>query len=399
MKILALSPGIPSALNSGLGVVANAINKELSSLGDLIIVQPDNASEAIVAENAISIHTNTTSFSSESVAREEILLSVSARLDPYHYYSSPEEKATLTKHLETITSEIKQYTLAVITKTQKVKFDLIYAHDWITFQTAVALKEKTGKPFVAHVHSLDYDRGAKKYRSFVFDIEQQALRKADAVIAVSKYTASVLIQEYGIDSKKIRVIHNAVTLFKTPAAQKSVPEKIVLFVGRLTAQKGPEIFMDIAEKFSSKKNNVRFVVAGDGDLYKQLVERSAKTLDTKFHFTGHCTKEEVHELYAMADVYCMPSVSEPFGLSAVEAAISGVPVLVSDHVGAAEILKGAFLADPSNPETFVGQLETILGDPELARKSVEKNLACVAGLSWEQTTKKILEVFQKHIKE
>lgn len=392
MKILVLSPGIPSALNSGLGVVANAINKELSSLVDLTVVHPDNA--GAFEENTIGIETESAVFSSESIARQEINISVSARLDPYHYMGSSAANKLTSEDYKTISEEIAQYTRQVINKSTNVTFDVIYAHDWVTFQTAVALKEKTGKPFVAHVHSLDYDRGAKRYRSFVFDIEKEALSKADAIIAVSKYTSAVLVKQYVVDPKKITIVHNAIQPFQIPEVKKSVPERIILFVGRLTEQKGPEIFMNIAERLAGKRKDVRFVMVGDGDLYKQLVEQSANALHAKFHFTGQSTVDEVRKLYAMADVFCMPSVSEPFGLAALEAAASGLPVLLSDHVGASEILQSSFKADPSQPETFVKQLETILEDDECVRKSVVENLEFLKELSWEKSARKIVTVFK-----
>ena len=221
MKILVLSPGMPSAVNSGLGVVANAINKELSSLAELTIVQPDNAQ--VFEENTIVIETKSTAFSSESIAQKEIRISIAARLDPYNYLAPQPIDRLTTEDYKTITAEIEQYTKAVITKTRKANFNLIYAHDWVTFKTAVALKEKTGKPFVAHVHSLDYDRGAKKYRSFVFDIEKEALEKADAIIAVSKYTQGVLVKQFGVDPKKITVVHNAIAPFQKPEVKKMLP--------------------------------------------------------------------------------------------------------------------------------------------------------------------------------
>ncbi len=184
-----------------------------------------------------------------------------------------------------------------------------------------------------------------------------------------------------------------VNTFKVPTVKKSVPEKIILFVGRLTEQKGPEIFMDFAERFAAKRHDVRFVLVGDGDLYKELVEQSANAIHAKFHFTGQSSVEEVKELYAMADIYCMPSVSEPFGLAAIEAATAGLPILLSDHVGASEILKSAFLADPEHPESFAEQLEVMLENPELVKKSVAENLEYVRALSWEKSTKQIVNVF------
>ncbi|NJN48219.1 MAG: glycosyltransferase family 4 protein [Candidatus Competibacteraceae bacterium] len=150
----------------------------------------------------------------------------------------------------------------MITKTKRIAFDVIYAHDWVTLQTAVTLKEKTGKPFVAHVHSLDYDRGAARYRSFVFDIEREGLAKADAIIAVSNYTAGILVKHYGVEAKKIKVVHNAISPFVVPTVKRTMPEKLVLFVGRLSKQKGPEIFFRNRKRDVAKKKGCPICCSG-----------------------------------------------------------------------------------------------------------------------------------------
>ena len=399
MKILVLSPGEPSFVNSGLGIAANALNKELKLLVNLVVVQPENIPADEEAEEKIEVVINQGVFSEEVVAQEETKISVSAHLDPYHYGVSSQGAASKMVSSDVINKEIENYTQQVLDKTSSIEFDLIYAHDWITLQTAVALKEKTGKPFVAHIHSLDYDRGATTSSSFVFDIEQKALKTTDAIIAVSNYTAAILTDKYGINPAKINVVYNAIKPFKLPKVKKHIPEKLVLFVGRLTGQKGPGIFMEIAESLMKIRTDVRFVMVGSGELLKDLIERGANPLSSgKFHFTGNITPEEVLELYAMSDVYCMPSVSEPFGLTAIEAAYAGVPVVLSKQSGAAELLKGAFLANASDTETFTKHIDGILTDPKTAQKAIDSNLKCLEALTWKNAAKEINSIFNSCIK-
>lgn len=396
MNVLVLSPGVPTELNSGLGLVANALTSELRSLVSLTVVQPNAKSiDTTIEESTIEVETVTEVFSTENIVQQDFVINVSAHLDPYHYGFSNEETSIHSERGLIISEEIASYTRQVITKTKRIVFDVIYAHDWVTLQTAIALKEKTGKPFVAHVHSLDYDRGAARYRSFVFDIEKEGLAKADAIIAVSNYTAGILVKHYGIDAKKIKVVHNAITPFTVPVVKRVMPEKLILFIGRLSKQKGPELFLEIANALSRKRKDVRFVVAGAGDLYQELVEQSTKSLKTKLHFTGHISFQELKELLAVTDVYCMPSVSEPFGLSALEAAVAGVPVVLSKNSGAAEVLEGAFLADPMKSDTFVNHINVILDDDILREQAIEENLESVRPLTWHRAAAEVLKVFKR----
>ena len=214
---------------------------------------------------------------------------------------------------------------------------------------------------------------------------------------MSKYTAGILVKHYGVDFKKIVVIHNAIAPFEIPVVKKVYTEKIILFIGRLTEQKKPDVFMEVAEKLSAKRKDLRFVMIGGGDLYNQLVERSAKSAKVKFHLTGNLTQQEVQEILAMSDVYCMPSISEPFGLSALEAAWAGVPVVLSDQSGAAEVLPGALLANPSFPESFIKNIEDLLADTEVTKVLVEKNAMAVKRLTWKNSAAKVVEVFTKCI--
>jgi len=397
MKILVLSPGEPTVINSGLGVVANALNRELGNLVELIIIQPNN-NQGVNKSNQNSIHgidIKNELLSDANIINEETKILIDAQLDAYHYNTPlKKEGKEVEKQFNLIKNELENYSTLVLQEVKKLEFDLIYAHDWITLETAVKIKERTGKPLVAHIHSLDFDRGAGSDKSFVYDIEFNALHKADAIIAVSQYTSTILEKHYNISPEKIKVVYNAIDVVKLPEVEKTIPDKLVLFVGRLSGQKGPGLFMQIAEDLLSKRDDVRFVLVGDGELLKSLIEQGANPVSNgKIHFTGSVEHEEVLKLYAMADVYCMPSVSEPFGLSALEAASAGVPVVLSSQSGAAEVLKGALLADHWEVDAFVRNIEQLLNEPKMAREAVVLNYDCLKGMTWNKAAKQVYQVF------
>ncbi|MGA2094617.1 MAG: glycosyltransferase family 4 protein, partial [Sedimentisphaerales bacterium] len=223
----------------------------------------------------------------------------------------------------------------------KVKtFDVIHAHDWVTFPAAVALATEMQKPLVVHIHATEYDRSGENINHEVYEIERQGMEAASAVIAVSHFTAGILAGRYGVPFDKIRVVHNGINHRRiTPRPYTSRREATVLFMGRITYQKGPEFFVQAAEQVLQKYSNVRFVMAGWGDLAPEIVEMvAARKLGRKIHFTGFLRGGQVDNAYRMSDLYVMPSVSEPFGLSALEAVQYRLPVILSKTTGVGEVL-------------------------------------------------------------
>jgi glycogen synthase len=280
------------------------------------------------------------------------------------------------------------------------EFDVIHAHDWMTFLAGVQIKQLSGKPLVLHVHSLDYDRGGPENKGWVYAIEKFAMERADSIIPVSNYTASVIVEHYGINEKKIQSVHNGVEKVQAFKLEKNFPERLVLFLGRVTGQKGPGYFLNIASKVLDGYPNARFVMAGTGDQLKHLIEECAKSgLGNKFHFTGFLTKEKVNQLLAMADVYCMPSVSEPFGLSALEAAQFGIPAVISKQSGAAEVLNNALKADYWDIDSMANHIVTLLKDEDLRNNIVEKSQKDVDKLTWDASAVGIMKAYRKLLEE
>ncbi|UII19816.1 glycosyltransferase family 4 protein [Fulvivirga ligni] len=395
IKVLMLGPGEPTALNSGLGIATQHIAEYLKSQVELTIIHPG---ENIETKNSYEIrNVDTSKFEDVVVSRDIARISITSKLTPYFYSggsSTPEEI-----EIESVVrAELKSFTAEVISASKKLEFDVIYAHDWTTIPSALEIKEATNKPLIIHIHSLDYDRNPSQSESWIFDIEKKGLLAADHVIAVSQYTSDVLTQHYQVPEHKIAIVHNAIDSREFDQVQKVFSEKMILFVGRLTGQKGPSIFMQIAAKVHEQMPDTRFVMAGSGELLKQLIETGAyRSVSGKFHFTGQVDHEKMNELYARCDIYCMPSISEPFGLSALEAASMGLPVVLSKQSGAAEVLPAAFTADYWEVNEFVEHIITLLKDKKVYEKSVKDNQDAIHQLTWQKAADSIFEIMKKVI--
>jgi glycogen synthase len=298
---------------------------------------------------------------------------------------------------EDVIQKVILYSKYVLKIAQRKDFDIIYAHDWMTFLAGLEVKAKTGKPLALHVHALDYDRGGPDSKGWIFELEKYAMENADLIMPVSNYTASVITGHYGINSKKVSAVHNGADHVEVVKGQKGFPEKLVLFLGRVTGQKGPEFFLEVASKVFASYPKVRFVVAGTGDRLKRLIETGAfRQIGHKFHFTGFLTKEKVHRLLGMTDVYCMPSVSEPFGLSALEAAQFGVPMVISKQSGVAEVLGGALSADYWDVNLMAEQIIKLLKSKRLSSKVVKQSLIDMEKLTWDIAAAKIYDNFYRY---
>lgn len=275
-------------------------------------------------------------------------------------------------------------------------FDIVHAHDWMTFLAGVEVKKATGRPLVVHVHALQYDRAGADARGWIYELEKYGMEQADRVIPVSRYTGKVIAGHYGIAPEKIRPVHNGADPVEVFQTRKKFPEKLVLFLGRLTAQKGPEFFLEIATRVLANNPQVRFVMAGTGEKLRPLIETGAfRGLGAHFHFTGFLDKQKVNELLSMTDVYCMPSVSEPFGLSALEAAQFGIPAVISKQSGVAEVLRGALQADFWDVELMAQHINNLLADPELHARVVAQAQADIAASTWDAAAARVVEVYQE----
>lgn len=278
-------------------------------------------------------------------------------------------------------------------------FDVIHAHDWVTFPAGIALAQKLSKPLVVHVHATEFDRSGHWVNPKVYEIERRSMEVASLVITVSKYTADTLMDHYGIPENKIRIVHNGIdkkTILRQ-GLRHSNGQKIVLFLGRITGQKGPKHFIEAAEKVLAIDKNVKFIMAGWGDQAPAMIEEAAaKMLGTKVLFTGFLRGRQVELAYQMADVYVMPSVSEPFGLTAAEAIQQGVPVILSNTTGVGEILhRGVVKVDYWDAGKMAESIIKILNNPDLAMQLSRDAKEEVDPFTWEAAARKCLSVYNQ----
>ena len=441
IKVLMLGWEFPPLINGGLGIACYGIAKAMSKVTDLTLVLPKSSPETLL-ENVEILGLNNIDVKGkisykkeyeESIKKYESFSKVytiemegETTLHPYRPMnkeassfdvkrSDSEKQSTETSrsvtsesqevHLgrftlnemygEDVEYKVMEYADYVAALASNLEFDVIHAHDWMTMLAGLKVKYQSGKPLVIHAHALSYDRSGPDARGWNYDLEKYGLENADAVIPVSYYTGNVVKNHFGINPAKIFPVHNGIEPVDVFHVEKKFPEKLVLFLGRITGQKGPEIFLDIASKVIAQNDNVRFVMAGNGDQLKRIIETGAyRKVGNKFHFTGFLNREKVNKLLAMADVYCMPSVSEPFGLSAVEAAQFGIPAVISKQSGAAEVMDHALTADFWDVDLMAKHINDLLLNDEIRKNVIEGTFKDIERVTWDQSAIGIFKAYE-----
>lgn len=295
-------------------------------------------------------------------------------------------------------TEVHNYAIVSNEIAKSYPFDIIHAHDWLTFPAAMMAKQQCGKPLITHIHATEFDRSGYEINTRIYNLEKQAMEMADLVIAVSNFTKQILIDRYNIPSSKIAVIHNAVAWKNTSKLlypPTNLKEKIISYLGRITSQKGPEYFIKAAAKVLQRDKNFRFVMAGNGDLYPKMIELAAKlSISDRFHFTGFLKGDEVTRLLLMSDVFVMPSVSEPFGIVPLEAIQNRVPTIISKQSGVQEILSYVIKVDFWDTDAMANSIYAIGRYPALASTLAREGLGEIKSLSWNVQAKKIKTQYQ-----
>ena len=283
------------------------------------------------------------------------------------------------------------------------RFDVIHAHDWLTYPAGMMLKAITGKPLVCHIHATEFDRSGEHINQGVYDIERAGMHGADRVVAVSRLTKAIVHERYGVADDKIDVVYNGVAqdgVQPTRGAAIEKTDKIVLFLGRITMQKGPEYFIEAAKRVLEKEDNVKFVVAGSGDMAVRMIEHAAAIgIGHKVLFTGFLRGRDVDRVYQMADCYVMPSVSEPFGIAPLEAMRNDVPVIVSKQSGVAEVLTHALKVDFWDTDEMANKIVAVLRYPPLSQTLREHGRFELRGLNWDGAAEKCVKVYARAMAE
>ncbi|MBA7589192.1 D-inositol-3-phosphate glycosyltransferase [subsurface metagenome] len=293
--------------------------------------------------------------------------------------------------------EIANYAAVASEIAASYDFDVIHAHDWLTYPAGMAAKEVSGKPLVVHVHATDFDRSGGNVNPGVYDMERAGMHAADKIISVSNLTRNTVINNYGVDPDKVVTVYNAVDPViqeENIIVKKGYNEKVVTFLGRITMQKGPEYFIEVAKKVLQKMDNVRFVMAGSGDMMVKMIWHAASLrIMKKFHFTGFLRGDDVYRMFSLTDVYVMPSVSEPFGISPLEAMRSNVPVIISRQSGVSEILRHAVKVDFWDIDAMADAIYGILNYNALSEMFKKYGKEEVDDLKWENSAIKVRDVY------
>jgi glycosyltransferase involved in cell wall biosynthesis len=424
MKVLMFGWEFPPHITGGLGTACFGLTRALAKQDvEISFVVPkawgDEDQSAIRLVDASDVELQISADEFSDFWKKITYLEINSNLMPYlspesfrKMNTSKDEKAPFEnikdrviktrfefsgKYDSDLLAEVSRYALIAGDLAAKSEFNIIHVHDWLTFPAGIAAKKISGKPMIVHVHATEFDRSGKNINQDVFEIERQGMEVADCVIAVSNLTRDIIIDKYGIAPQKVVTVHNAIEPADRVGRQepRHVQEKVVSFLGRLTQQKGPEYFIEAANLILQREKNVRFVMAGSGDMLPGLVRRvAALGIGTRFHFTGFLHGNDVDRMYRMSDVFVMPSVSEPFGLVPLEAMRHDVPVIISKQSGVAEVLKHVVKVDFWDINGMADAIYGLLNYKGLAREFQKYGKAEVEALRWERAAAEVVEVYK-----
>lgn len=295
--------------------------------------------------------------------------------------------------------EVKRYAQVGAEIAKQFDFDVIHAHDWMTYLAGIAAKKVSGKPLVVHVHATEYDRSGENVDPQVHAIEHQGMEEADLVVTVSHWTKKIVTNKYHQPERKVKVVHNGITPKSKEVAEPEMPpvgSHIVTFLGRITHQKGPLFFVEAARKVLNKMPDVHFVIAGSGDLMPLMIERIAQLrMSSHFHFTGFLKGKDIEKVWTLSNVYVMPSVSEPFGIAPLEAIQAGVPVIISNQSGVAEVMPHAIKVDFWNSDELAASICSILKYKSLSTTLAKNSAAEIREITWTEAARKLKKLYHE----
>ena len=423
MKILMFGWEFPPHISGGLGTACYGLTKGLSEIEGLEVTfvvpkafgDEDQSAMKLIGANTVPV--NKKDFQFQESRKKMDYLEVDSLIIPYvseeefwEYKSGKYPRNS--RFVETddglrinfsgsygagLLEEIKNYALVAEIIAANTEFDIIHAHDWLAYPAGLAAKKVSGKPLVVHVHATDFDRSGGSVNPNVYSIEREGMELADKVITVSNLTRNTVIHKYEINPEKVETVYNAVEpIGDEPGSlpPKGIDEKIVTFLGRVTMQKGPEYFIEAASLVLRQMRNVRFVMAGSGDMLDAMIARTAELgIADKFHFTGFLKGTDVSDLFRMTDVFVMPSVSEPFGIVPLEAMQLNVPVIISNQSGVAEVLENAIKIDFWDTFAMADSIFGILNYPSLAVHFKEEGKLEVDALKWVNSAMNVKRVY------
>lgn len=425
IKVLMLGWEFPPQFSGGLGVATFGIVKALSKQAHINLILPTAGDITLPNVDILGINSvKQKQEFSEHVYHSlrqytQSIRHVPLTISPYHHINQqlgadhflnldgvelPEEIAIKIKKIFSggdsygydIMHKVYIYSILANEIAATLNFDIIHAHDWVTFPAALAIQQSTRKSLVLHVHALETDRSGSEARNEIYNMEYEAMQAATEVAAVSEYTKSQIIRHYHIDPSKVSVIHNGIDDDKKVKGISTIPQKKVVFLGRLTHQKGPTFLLETIEKVSKVYPHVKFIIAGTGDQFTALLELSAyKRLSQYILFTGFLSTDKVQSLLSIADVYFMPSVSEPFGLTALEASQHKIPCVLSSQSGAAEVLPSTLQASFWDTTQYANYIYALLKYNALGKFLAEASCEKVKQLTWDENASALMSLYSR----
>jgi glycosyltransferase involved in cell wall biosynthesis len=415
MKVFMLGWEFPPVISGGLGTACYGLTRAMSKLGtEVLFVLPKSDAAAQCGHVEMSGSQGSACRESE-VFKNVHFQAIRSSLKPYvqsSAYNVVEEKGKRNTgcpgqsrttfytqpYKGDMQDQVGSYAKQACDIARSADFDVIHAHDWMTYPAGIAAAQATGKPLVVHVHSTEFDRSGENVNQRIYDIEKEGMNRSSKVIAVSNYTKNIILNRYGIAPDKVEVVYNGVEC--TPeTCRRLLPtslEKTVLFLGRMTMQKGPEYFLAAAKKVLEILDDVKFIMAGDGDMIERMMDYAAGLgVSRNVTFTRFLRGAEVDNAYRMADLYVMPSVSEPFGIASLEALRHGVPVLISKQSGVAETLRHVLKVDFWDIHQMANKMVAVLKYAPLRNMLSENGFAESAKYRWEDAAAKINAIYKQ----
>jgi len=407
----------PPFFAGGVGIVCYELTKALCEFQDIEIsyVMPYGPQEKFINDNFKIKSANSKSIKENINFSIKNIPSTIYAYDGEDSYNNRIKTLIKTRSLIGVDKSIKEiygsnlieevflYANRIVNLCVNDDFDVIHAHDWTTFPAAIMLGEITGKPVIIHTHITELDKtGGSNGNSIVMEIEKEGFLKADKIIAVSNLTKNRIVNDYGIDPSKIIVVHNG-GISDSNSSRKEIKiedkkDKVVLFAGRITMQKGPEYFIRAAAKVLEYEPNTKFVVAGSGDMLDKIIELTHELKIAKsFKFLGRFSREEAELLFSNSDIFVMPSISEPFGIVPLEAIAKGTPVIISKQSGISEVLENSFKVNFWDIEDIANKILSLLRYKELHNHLSSKSYEEFNNFSWDIPAKKIIEIYKNLI--
>ena len=417
MKVLMFGWEFPPHISGGLGTASYGLTKGLARQQDMDIIfcvpkpwgDEDQSFLRIVGMNSVPICWR-------DVDWNHVQSRVGSYMNPQDYYDFRNHIYADFSYMHTddlgclefsgrypdnLQEEINNYSIVAGVVARKEQFDIIHSHDWLTYPAGIHAKQISGKPLVIHVHATDFDRSRGNVNPTVYAIEKNGMDHADHIMCVSELTRQTVINKYHQDPAKVSTVHNAVEPLAPEyeaIEARHGKEKVVTFLGRITMQKGPEYFVEAAALVLQRTQNVRFCMAGSGDMMNAMIRlAAAHGIADRFHFPGFMRGRQVYECLKNSDVYVMPSVSEPFGISPLEAMQCQCPTIISKQSGCAEILDKCIKVDYWDTHALADAIYSICTNPALYTYLKEEGKCEVDGITWEKVGYRIRSIYDKFI--